>query len=166
MFINKFGSHDTTGVWYETLKSLTPLALEKGLERLRNLSSGHKFCEFPPNCLQFKALCWAFYNEKNLPSAGEAYREVMHLAYKTKAYGVHLLIKNIAKRLPPEFFKIEADYVAYPIFKQVYEQVCCLVKQGHELVEPLESMTPKKQSNQAIAHHYLAQMKRSLGVKS
>ncbi|KTD32189.1 hypothetical protein Lnau_3100 [Legionella nautarum] len=165
MFINKFGTHDATGVWYETLKTLTPLALEKGLERLSNLSTGHKFCEFPPNCLQFRALCLAFYEEQNLPGMDEAYRELTSLAYKTKAHGVHPLVKVIAKRLPPEYFDIEADYVAYPIFKSVYEQVCSLVKQGHELVEPFELFIPKKQSDHAIARHYLTQIKLCLGVK-
>ena len=52
LFISKHGAQDS-GVWFETLRDLTPIALESGLERLRALSGGTKFAEYPPNCLQF-----------------------------------------------------------------------------------------------------------------
>ncbi|KTD39635.1 hypothetical protein Lmor_0001, partial [Legionella moravica] len=74
LFLTKFGTHDN-GTWFDTLKGLTPKALESGMERLRNLSGNGKFAEYPPNCLQFKALCMAFYDDLKLPKASDAYWE-------------------------------------------------------------------------------------------
>lgn len=59
LFINKYGMEDS-GVWLETLKDLTPRALDNGIETLRSGGAGDAFCEYPPNPMQFRKLCLAF----------------------------------------------------------------------------------------------------------
>lgn len=108
------------------------------MDRLKNLSGNGKFAEFPPNCLQFKALCMAFYEELGLPNKRDAYRDIMNSVYIENPRWSHALIKFIANRLPDNFFLIEHKLISDRIFKEVYEQVCDLVKQGHELSETQE----------------------------
>lgn len=79
LFISKFGVKDD-GTWFETLKDLTPLALESGMERLRQLTESAKFATFPPICLEFRAVCLGFYDDLKLPKAIEAYREIKNRA--------------------------------------------------------------------------------------
>ena len=75
LFVSKQGVTDS-GIWLETLQDLTPKALESGLMRLKQLKGAKAFIEFPPNCLQFRALCLAFYEELHLPTARDAYVEI------------------------------------------------------------------------------------------
>lgn len=123
-----------------------------------------KFAEYPPNGLQFKLLCMAFYEDLGLPKAIDAYREINNSIYKNRPHWSHELIEFIAKRLPDNFFLIEQEYVAYGLFKKIFEEVCDLVKQGHELSEPREQFKAKRISNPAIASTHLHQMKQHLGV--
>lgn len=163
LFINKFGAEDN-GMWFETLKDLTPTALEKGMERVRKLSSGSKFCEFPPNCLQFRALCLAFYEDLQLPKAHEAYQEIKSRAYVTNPYWSHDLVKFVAKCLPEDFLKIEQEHVAYAKFKKAYEQVCHLVRQGKEIPKVTAPVMRLKAPDRNIAQHHLKQIKQMLGA--
>ena len=132
LFISKHGAQDS-GVWFETLRDLTPIALESGLERLRTLSGGAKFAEYPPNCLQFRALCLAFYEELNLPQVGAAYKEIRLRSYVNSHYWSHPVVKFTASKLPVDFLMIENEQKAYALFVEAYTQVCNLVKQGHKL---------------------------------
>lgn len=164
LFLTKFGTHDN-GTWFESLKGLTPKALESGMERLRNLSGNGKFAEYPPNCLQFKALCLDFYDELNLPKASIAYREIKNSIYRNTVCWSHNLTGFIAQRLPDDFFLIEQENVAYSAFKEIYEQVCHLVKQGHEI--PTIDPTPyraKRIRSPEVAKAHLNEIKRHIGV--
>ena len=164
LFLTKFGTHDN-GTWFEALKGLTPKALESGMDRLRNLSGNGKFVEYPPNCLQFKALCLDFYDELNLPKASIAYREIKNSVYRNVVCWSHKLTAFIAQRLPDDFFLIEQENVAYTVFKEIYEQVCHLVKQGHEI--PTIDATPyrtKRTRSAEVAKAHLNEIKRHIGV--
>ena len=163
LFLTKNGSKDN-GAWFDALKALTPKALESGIERLRNLSGNGKFAEYPPNCLQFKGLCMAFYDDLGLPKAGDAYREITNSVYKNHSCWSHQLIEFIAKKLPDDFFKIEQDAVAYTLFKKIYIQVCDLVKQGHELPKSAEKKRIVSTRNPSVAQRHLQQMKHHIGV--
>lgn len=132
------------------------------MERLRNLSAGDRFCEFPPNCLQFKALCLSFYQDMKLPKVHEAYREIKNRSYTNAPYS-HKLVKFIAYRLPADFLAIEPESVAYALFKKVYEQVSQLVKQGHAIPEVMDTLKRPSPSNPAVAKTHLSQLKRLLG---
>src|SRR4051812_46957134 len=66
IFITKFGEVDS-GTWYEVLRDLTPKALDTGLEKIRILSAGWQFIDYPPNALQFRAICLSFYDDLGLP---------------------------------------------------------------------------------------------------
>lgn len=162
LFTSKNGTYDRHGVWFTALKDLTPKALESGMDRLRKLSAGDKFCEFPPNCLQFKALCLSFYQDMKLPKVHEAYREIKNRSYTNAPYS-HKLVKFIAYRLPADFLAIEPESVAYALFKKVYEQVSQLVKQGHAIPEVMETLKRPSPSNPAVAKTHLSQLKRLLG---
>ncbi len=152
-----------SAAWFDVLKKLTPKALESGVERLKALSNGDKFVDYPPNCLQFKALCLAFYEDLRLPSTSDAYREVRALAYTDVLGWSHPVVKFTASKLNLDFFKL-ADLKAYEIFKIAYEQVCLLVKQGHELPPlPNQPMIIRSQTR-AIAEAELTKIKRLLGV--
>lgn len=132
--------------------------------RLRNLAGQGKFVEFPPNCLQFKGLCMAFYDDLRLPKRLDAYREIKNSVYKKNKAWSHELIEYIAMRLPDDFFKIERDNEAYALFKEVYDKVCDLVKQGHELPQALAPQRTMPVRNMAIAHAHLKQMMQQVGA--
>ena len=134
------------------------------MERLRSLDAGQKFCEFPPNCLQFKSLCLAFYEDLRLPKAQDAYMEVKKRAYCESLNWSHPVVKFTAMRLPQNFHAIEQEHMAYGLFKKAYEQVCDLVKQGHELPKMPEVVMVQKSTNKGLAHRYLKQMKQQLGA--
>ena len=163
LFVSKNGSKDN-GTWFDVLKGLTPKALESGVERLKNLEANGKFLEFPPNCLQFKALCVAFYEELRLPKVIDAYREVVRLGRDDKPRWSHPIIGFICKRMPDEFFKIEQESLAFSVFNDVYSQVCDLIKQGHELKAPKEYPKIRRVPNREIAHAHLKQMKQIIGA--
>lgn len=163
LFVKQYGTHDN-GTWLEVLKTLTPKALESGMERIRNLSGNGKFAEYPPNCLQFKALCQAFYDDLNLPSASIAYREIRNSVYKSDLNWSHSLIAYVAHKLPENFFLIEQEHVAYSIFKTIYHQVCDLLKQGHELPRVASTFSIKKTKNPEMARAYLSQIKQYIGA--
>lgn len=164
LFTNKFGTKDS-GVWLETLKTLTPKALESGMERLKNLSGNGKFAEFPPNCLQFKALCEDFYQELRLPSTAEAYRETIASERREPPHWSHLVVQYTASRLPQEFWAIENAGESWAIFDEAYNKVCNLVRQGNPL--PMQNMPPRTEKirNPSIALSHLQQMRRHLGVQ-
>jgi hypothetical protein len=163
LFLTKSGPKDN-GTWFDALKGLTPKALESGMERLRNLSGDGKFTEYPPNCLQFKALCMAFYDDLDLPKPSIAYQEIKNSAYKTSENWSHPLTEFIAKKLPDNFFKIEEEYVAYNLFKEIYEQVSQLVQQGHEIPKIDTVSRGKPSRNPIVARAYLNQIKQYIGV--
>lgn len=165
LFLSKHGVEDN-GVWFDTLCDLTPKALDKGIERLMTLNQEGKFCEFPPNCMQFRILCLDFYNKLNLPKASEAFREITNRAYIRNPHWSHEVVKFTALKLGPEFFRIESEGSSYPLFKEVYEKVCNLLKQGHELPKVNKVISLPKPSSKETAHRHLTKMRELLGMIS
>lgn len=163
LFLTKFGSKDN-GTWLDALKGLTPKALESGMDRLKDLSGNGKFTEYPPNCLQFKALCMAFYTDLGLPKPSIAYREIKNSVYKAIPVWSHPLIEFIAKKLPDDFYKIEQESVAYSLFKEIYEQVSQLVQQGHEIPKIQKKQRVEPTRSPEVARAYLNQIKQHIGV--
>lgn len=154
LFVSKHGVQDN-GVWLETLQDLTPKAIESGMLRLKKLKGAKAFIEFPPNCLQFRALCLAFYEELNLPTASEAYREIKSKAYSSGQYWSHAVVKYIAYKLPGDFLLIEQEQRAYGIFEKLYQDVCDLVRQGHEIPEVEEPKLLTHEPNYASAKRHM-----------
>jgi len=74
----------------------------------------------------------------------------------------HPVIKFIASKLPQNFLEIRDEKTAYALFERVYEEVCDLLKQGHELPEAKENLMLMKEPNRKLAQSYLAQMKQIL----
>ena len=161
LFISRFGTQDN-GTWYETLKDLTPFALKSGVKRLRDLTNNAKYAEFPPNCLEFKALCKGFYEDLKLPKASNAYREIKNPAYLSHEQWSDPVIRYISSKLPADFLETRNEREAYQIFERIYEEVCDLLKQGHALPEAKENLMLMKQPNRKLAQSYLAQMKQIL----
>ena len=58
--------------------------------------------------------------------------------------------------------EIRDEKTAYALFERVYEEVCDLLKQGHELTEVKENLMLMKEPNRNLAQSYLAQMKQIL----
>jgi hypothetical protein len=163
LFISKHGEVDK-GVWLKVLHDLTPKALESGIERLMSLSHGKQFCEFPPNALQFRALCLGFYEDLRLPLTSDAYREIRMKAYIKSDYWSHLAVRFTAHKLGQNFLNEKDDAKTYAVFKTAYEQVCHLVRQGlpvPEVIEPLMVLPPKTPS---IAKQHLNQIRQMLGA--
>ena len=169
LFLNKHGRQDS-GVWLDTLSGLTPLALESGIARLKSLSAGTKFCEFPPNCLQFKALCWAFYEDLKLPKLCDAEREMEeHWTNPSKPWS-HPAVRFAASRLPADFFEKGREPMTYQslkeardLFKNAYELTCDLVKQGHDINGVCEkAISPIKPPSRTIAQTHLTALKQHL----
>lgn len=165
LFISKHGVKDT-GVWFTALKDLTPRALDSGMERLMALTLGEKFCEFPPNCLQFRALCLGFYNDLCLPTAANALREVLNSAYISNPQWSHPVVEYTAKKLGRTFLTIENEGASFQRFKDVYEQVCLLVRQGHPLPKIKEEVVQHPPASTAVASVHLKTMRQLLGVAS
>lgn len=161
LFVTKHGSSDS-GVWLETLQDLTPKALESGIARLK--TAGGKFLEFPPNCLQFRALCLAFYDDLKLPSVTEAYQEIRRHAYDDDRRWTHPVIRFTASRLPKGF--LQQDHNQHD-FQDIYDQVCHLLKQGHPLPEIDEPELGVKPIDRAVGRTHLQRLKELLtGGKS
>lgn len=163
LFISKHGVKDT-GVWFAALKDLTPKALESGVERLMTLSKGDKFCEFPPNCLQFRALCLGFYSDLRMPTAAQAHREVLNRAYITNPQWSHIVVKFTAQKLGCEFLDIANEGDSFAVFNEAYEQVCHLVRQGHQVSEIKEEVKLLKHQSKEVATKHLSLMRQRLGV--
>ncbi|CDZ79391.1 hypothetical protein BN59_03709 [Legionella massiliensis] len=128
------------------------------------LNKDDKLCEFPPNCLQFRALCLGFYSDLRMPSAAEAHREILNCAYAKKPKWSHAVVKFTANRLGPKFLAIENEGHSFAIFKEAYEQVCHLIRQGHQLPaieEPVWCIPPQSKE---IATTQLAKIRQLLGV--
>ncbi|PJD93801.1 MAG: hypothetical protein CK423_06755 [Legionella sp.] len=161
LFISKFGIKDD-GTWFETLKDLTPLALESGMQRLRQLTQDAKFVTFPPICLEFRAVCLAFYDDLKLPKAIDAYREIKNRAYLTTIIWSHPVVQYIASKLPGDFLEIRSERSAYEIFEKIYKEVILLVKQGHKLPIVKDNLALVKKANKEIAAFYLTEIKHKL----
>lgn len=166
-FIKKNGASDS-GIWFDVLGDLSPKALETGVMRLKGLSGGTKFCDWPPNPLNMRALCMAFYEELNLPSAANAYREIKNMRSSTRKHWSHAVVKFTASRLPSGFLSGDNEQQLYMRFKAIYEQVCNLVKQGNEIPNLNDIREPaaclQAPVNRNIGHLHLAAMKQRLGV--
>lgn len=134
--------------------------------RLKKLSGGTKFCDWPPNALQMRALCQAFYEELRLPSATDALREITNKRGSLRQCWSSPLVKFIASRLPDDFFVTINDKELSEKFKIIFDKVCDLVKQGHELPQLHEIKEPPvcqpKPQNIAIGEIHLRRIKQLL----
>lgn len=147
-------------MWFKVLSDLTPKALESGIERLHKTE---KFLDYPPNPLQFRALCLAFYEELKLPTAASAYQEIKSIGLGLNSYAANPIIRFIASKLPEDFFLLQ-EQAAYRVFERVYSKVCHLVKQGHPLPQlKKEKQFAKKPINHAVGQAHLQKIKILLG---
>ena len=163
LFVSKYGIEDS-GVWFETLKDLTPRALDNGIEILRSGEAGDAFCEYPPNPMQFRKLCLAFYAEVRLPSVADAYNEIKRRAYTTSPHWSHLAVKFTANKLSENFLAIDDERAAYTLFKKTYAKVCHLARMGLEIPDIREPMLLGKPASRESALAHLKQLKQHLGV--
>lgn len=163
LFISKNGESDSNGVWFAALCDLTPKALESGIKRINQLPADGKFITYPPNCLEFKGLCLAFYQNLGLPSADEAYREIKDSMFYSTPRWSHKVVKLMAMRLPQNFLLIEPEHIAKSLFRTVYDQVCHLVKQGHEIPEiPEQVRLQARPHSKSVALYHLKKIKELL----
>ena len=151
-------------MWLETLKDLTPHALDNGIETLRIGGAGDAFCEYPPNPMQFRKLCLAFYGELRLPSVSDAYNEIKRRAYTTTPHWSHKAVKFTAKKLSDGFLAIEDEREAYILFKKTYAKVCHLARMGLEIPDIREPLLLGKPASRESALVHLRQLKQHLGV--
>ncbi len=121
------------GTWLDVLGDLTPKALESGMERLKRSDAQSQFRDYPPNPLQFRALCLAFYEELTLPNVGAAFNEIQLNYTLDKHSWSHPVVQYTAQKMGGALMNIEHQQEAFGVFKPIYEQVCHLVKQGHDL---------------------------------
>lgn len=138
--------------------------MESGVERIKALSAGDKFLEYPPNCLQFKALCLAFYEDLRLPKASDAYQEIRNKSYSKNINWSHAAVKFTAQRLSIDFLAIKQEAEAYALFKEVYGEVCHLVRQGHALPEMKDRVMLPKTPDHELAKMHLQTIRQQLGA--
>lgn len=134
------------------------------MDRLGNLSGKHNFLTFPPNCLEFKALCQAYYEDLRLPKSHEAYREIKNFSDSNCHPWSHPVTEFIANRLPNDFYRIEDEHKASALFNQLYEEVTDLIKQGHDLPEFKTQINRQPARSPEVARSYLQQLKQHLGA--
>lgn len=128
------------------------------------ISKEEKFKDFPPNCMQFRALCLESISSKNLPSLSQAFGEVRNWYFYNINQWSHPAVRFTAAKLPKEFWGIEDSHKAFQAFGSIYLDVCFLMKQGHEVpYAKLKRIQASK--NLDYAKQQLQQIKRNLGVK-
>lgn len=166
LFTAKYGIKDN-GTWFEVLKDLTPMAINKGLEKLRDLSVNLKFVDYPPNPLQFRALCMSWYEDLGLPKASAAYEEILQFEEQGGSTWSHSVVRYIAHKLVNNnFYGFTRDCDRYGRFLQVYDEVCLRVRKGFILPEINMQKDIRKKVTPGVSTANLAQMKRLLGVKN
>lgn len=163
LFLSKNGIEDS-GAWFETLKDLTPFALENGLEKLRTLKAGKEFLRYPPNCLEFRSLCLSFYEDLGLPSVNDAFIETQSLRYTNKPNWSHPAVKYTASKLGRAYLAIEYKNEAFAVFKKAYEQVCHLVRQGGAVPEVKDEIFIAHDKSREVALHHLNNLRQMLGM--
>lgn len=133
-FVSKFGETDS-GAWYDVLKDLTPKALDKGLEKIKTLQAGEQFIDFPPNAVQFRAICLSFYDSLGLPHVNQVFDELINVREGGLPLNLHPAIHYTASKLDEQFFKLAEQSVGGAInyLKTIYEPVCHLLRQGYQL---------------------------------
>ncbi|MCR9192822.1 MAG: hypothetical protein NXI01_09260 [Gammaproteobacteria bacterium] len=135
------------------------------MTKLRQLSTGTQFATYPPNCLEFRALCLSFYEDLKLPKSSDAYIEIRNRAYLSKSAWSHPVIRYIASQLPRDFLNMSNESEAFSLFEKVYKEVCWLLKQGHVLPEVKEHLTLVQTSSKKIAELHLKEMRLKLGSR-
>jgi len=159
LFLSKFGTEDTTGTWFECLKDLTPHAIDNGIETLRCGGANGKYAQFPPNPVEFRMLCLAYYEHLNLPSVAVAYEEMTGRANRPSA-----VVKFTAKKLGAGFFEIKDERVARVMFEKMYAKVCHLVRMGYELPDEPEPLLLRKPISRDVGKSHLKALKQHLGA--
>lgn len=166
LFTSKYGVKDN-GTWFEVLKDLTPMAINKGIEKLRDLEANLKFVDYPPNPMQFRALCMSWYEDLGLPKASVAYSEILLFEQYGGSRWSHPVVRYIAHKLVNNnFYGIDRDCDRYPLFLQAYEEICLHVRKGYILPEVSMQKDIRKKVTPGVSNAYLTQMKRQLGVKT
>ena len=158
LFLSKFGAEDT-GTWFECLKDLTPRAIDNGIETLRCGGANGKYAQFPPNPVEFRMLCLAYYANLHLPSEAIAYEEITGRANRPCP-----AVKFTAKKLGADFFKMKDDRVARELFNKTYAKVCHLVRMGHELPDELEPLLLNKPISRDVGKSHLKALIQHLGA--
>lgn len=154
---------EDSGAWFECLKDMTPRSLENGVETLRRGGDNGKFVEFPPNPVQFRRLCLAYYVSLGLPSATDAYQQIRGLANKNRP---HPAVKFTAKKLGAGFFEMENEREARMLFDQMYAKVCHSARLGHEFPDSREPLFVEKPRTHSVAIAALNALKQHVGASS
>lgn len=128
------------------------------------LSKLDKFKDFPPNCMQFRALCLEAVSGQNLPSLGQAFTEVRNWYFYNINQWSHPAVRFTAAKLPKEFWDTEDLYMAFQNFESIYSDVCFLIKQGHD-VPYAELKKHQASKNLDYAKQQLQQIIKNLGIK-
>ena len=76
----------------------------------------------------------------------------------------HAVVKFTAKRLVLKFLEIDNERILLLVFEEVYEQVCHLMRQGHQIPEIKEQVLLAKPQSKDIATSHLARIRQLLGV--
>lgn len=169
-FLTKHGESDKNGHWFDVLRDLTPHALRGGLERLRTLKTGIKFSEFPPNAMQFRALCLAYYDEEiKLPSINKTMDEICEFVNTGSMHFSHPIIKYIASKLDDNFYihaRERRYYACREALQKVYEVACHVLRQGFELPEVILKSRAFKKTPPEVARNHLQHIRNLIGKSS
>lgn len=74
------------------------------------------------------------------------------------------MVKFIAQKLTIDFFSIKQEAEAYQRFKEAYNDVCDLVRQGVDLPKMEHRVMMTREPNKAIAKQHLENIKQRLGA--
>ena len=133
---------------------------------LRQGTKGHKFSEFPPNCLQFRALCLEYYEGLKLLSVSDAYAEFKRGVRTGKWRDTDRAVQYTAHKLGADFLMLDRDIEAYPLFKKTYLNVCHLARLGLEIPAVNAPLMLGKITSRESARVYLNNLKQHLGAPS
>lgn len=80
-----------------------------------------------------------------LPDAHSAYLEACRATSPKAAYSwSHPAVYHAGKRSDWYFLQTNSEAVAYPVFREIYEEICLSVRNGAQLEEPMPPALPEK----------------------
>lgn len=134
-FVNRYGETPTEG-WTKTLAEVHPNLIGVGIEKLRN---DPRYTTWPPNPMEFKALCVPAPEDYGFPSVEEAYQQAANSIWKFPIVYFAALgagTKKVRELHPDKIF---------PKFKREYNNLLNVVyHNGPEVLQWPEGMDPKK----------------------
>ncbi len=101
--------------------------------------------EYLPTLRTMIHFCEKASSDPGLPDAHSAYLEACRAPSPKAGYGwSHPAVYHAGKRCDWYFLQTNSEAVAFPVFREIYEDICLSVRNGVQLDEPQPPALPEK----------------------